>query len=202
MVGIVVGILAIGLGISITRQVEKVKSIAEESRVIFDRHLKIRNEVRYLDKNIKSNMKGLYSDLKTEETRALVERLVEVPEDVENLSESLLSREISGELFPKIKKAYQFVSETDTVMLAGCKQKYRILLFQHFSGQSLFDRDLEDEMENDYPTLMDCSFSNDIIKASGDFIAVTIEKGDIFKYSEKIKKFLLPGFNKVDIKMI
>ncbi len=193
VVGIVVGLLAISLGIYISRQVKNVKDIEEESKAVFDRHLKIRDEVRNLDGNIKKNMTRLYSDLKIEETRALVERLVEVPEDVENLSEILLSREISEELFLRIKKAYQSLSEPDPRMLACCKQKYRIIFFQHFSGQSLFDRDLEDEMERDYPTLMDCSFVNDIMKASKDFITATIEEGDIFKYSEKIKKFFV-GF--------
>lgn len=187
--GIIVTFLGVGLGIYIARQVSNVTQIAKQSKTVLVNHLKIRDEVRSLDEDIKNNMSKLYNDLKEEETRALIKRLNEVPEDIGNLFPILASREIQKEFFPQIKKAFQALSGSAT----GDERKYSYLglFFQHFAGLAIFDDDLHDKMESNYLNLMQFSFENDIMNTSEDFVKVIIKEGDILDFTEKIKKYFI-----------
>ena len=184
ILGIIVTFLGVGLAIYIARQIRNVTHIANQSKSALSNHLKIRDEVRALDEKIKNNMSDLYNDLKEEETRALIKRLSEVPEDIGNLFSILASREIPKELFPQIKKAHQSLTNGD-------KPGYLLLFFQHFPSLSLFDEELQDEMEANYLLLMESSFKNDIMKTSEAFVKVIIKEGDILDFTEKIKKYFI-----------
>jgi len=187
--GIIVTFLGVGLGIYITRQVSNVTHIAKQSKRILGDHLKIRDEVRALDEKIKNNMRKLFDDLKEEETKALINRLCEVPEDIDNLFGILASRYIPKELFPQMKKAYQALS--GDVTENATKYSYRSLFFQHFAGLAIFDKDLQNELQDNYLELMQFSFKNDIIKTSEEFIKSIIKEGDILNFLEKIKKYFI-----------
>ena len=171
------------LGVYISVQVKNVTNIAKQCKSV----LEIRDEVMALDENIKNNMSKLYSSLKEEETIALVERLCEVPEDVNNLFQILASRPLSAELFPQMKKAFQSLSG-DLPGHEG-KDQYYILFFQHFAGLAIIDEDLQGEIENRLLELIQSCFRNDIIKASEDFIKVVAK--DILGFSGKIKKYFI-----------
>ena len=183
--GIIATLLGVALGLYITRQVKNVTHIAKQSKIVLGDHLKIRDEVRDLDEKIKTNMSELYNALKEEETKALVERLCEVPEDIGNLFDVLASRYISKEFFPQMKKAYQSLSDVSD------GSGYILLFFQHFPSLAIFDEDLQGKFEAGYGMLMDGSFKNDILKTSEEFIKVTIKEGNILHFSEKIKKYFI-----------
>jgi hypothetical protein len=184
---IVVAFMGVGLGIYISRQVRDVTHIAKQSKTILDDHIKIRDEVRDLDAKIKSNMSELYDDLKEEETRKLVERLCEVPEDIANLNSTLASRCIPEELFPKVKKAYQSLA----CGMGQHKGEYHLLFFQHFPGLAIFDKDLQNEIEDDYSRIMRFCFKNDIMRTSEKFIKAVIKEGAVPGFSDKIKKYFI-----------
>lgn len=106
------GVVGIVFGLYITLVERKVRSLTNESKSILENHLKIKEDVEKLDKNINKNMSELYNKLKIEETKTLAERLVKVPEDILNLFDNLASREVPNELFPQFKEAYQKVKCT------------------------------------------------------------------------------------------
>ncbi len=184
---IVLGIVGILLGVYITLVERKVRNLTNESKNILETHLKIKNEVEKIDKNINRNMTELYSRLKQEETRSLVERLVNVPEDVHNLFANIASRDVSKELFPQVKQAYQKLGS-----IPGSQRKampYLILFFQHFAALALFDKDLEEKMQSCYGQLMNSAFKNDIIKTSCEFLVICMDEG-ILHWRQKILDYL------------
>jgi len=188
---IIVAISAIGLGIYITRQVRNVTNLTRQNRSIHEMHLKIRDEVKQLDENIKNNLNKLYQDLRKEETKALISRLEIVPKDIANLGQILASRDIPMEFFPKLKEAYKALPPQSESPEAGrYRTSYQLLFFQHFSASALFDEDLQNEMEMNYGVFMEASFENDIRKTSREFIAACATDG-ILNYREKIKKYFI-----------
>lgn len=184
---IVIVVGGIFLGFYITLVERKVRNLTNENKSILENHLKIKDDVEKLDKNINKNMGEVYNKLKREETKALVERLVKVPEDILNLFDNLASREVPNELFPQFKEAYQ---KLKCMPPTNDKVQYLTLFFQHFPSLSLFEEDLENEIEGMYTILMDASFKNDIIKTSCEFLIVCMEDG-ILHWRKKIKKYFI-----------
>lgn len=185
----IIGLVGIVLGIYITWQAKNVAIIEKQSEKILDNHLKIKKEVKILDEDIKNNMKKLYNQLKEEETKALIERLHEVPEDIMNLFRILASRKISKKFFSQMKKAYQSLS--DDAIKEEAKYLYHSLFFQHFPSLAIFDEDLQNEIEDNYLQLMQSFFINDITRTSKEFIKVIIKEDDVLDFSEKIKKYFI-----------
>lgn len=187
IVGILVAVGGLGLGIYISFLEKKVRNLTIENRTILETHLKIKNEVEILDRNIKTNMGKLYDDLKKEETKTLVMRLVKVPQDIANLGNTLASRDITTELFPEMKKALQLLPK-DSPEYGYYAMAYRVLFFQHFPALALFDKDIASEIEQDYHDLMNASFENDIIKTSTEFLKRCVDIG-LLDCRDKIRKY-------------
>ncbi len=184
IVGIIVTMLAIGLGIYVSRQVKNVTDLTKQNKSILETHDKIRDEVRQLDANIKRDMGQLYNDLRKEESRALIERLRKVPEDIGNLFSILASREIGQEFYEGIKDAYQLGKGRPRFQI----HEYFLLFFQHFGGIALLDPDLADQIEQEYHSLMESSFRNDIIRTSCEFLAACTQEG-ILHWRERVTKY-------------
>ena len=185
---IIVGLGGVVLGVYITLVERKVRNLTYENKVVLETHIKIKDEVVKLDRNIKRNMAQLYNDLRKEETKALVERLVKVPEDIDNLFSNLASRELEVELFPLVKEAYREVKETPG--LEFHEDQYLILCFQQFSALAMFDKDIQDEIEKRYSMVMNLSFRNDIVQASCQFLQVCMEDG-LLCWKDKVKKYFI-----------
>lgn len=185
---IIIAVVGIGLGFYMTLLERKVRNLTNENKSILQTHLKIKDDVERLDGHIKRNMAQLYDDLKKEETKAYLLRLVKVPEDIVNLTDILASRDIPTEYFSKLKEAYKSLSEIISKDAELYEGAYRILFFQHFPSLAIFDNELQDGIEKAYSRLINSSFENDIIKTSREFIMVCI-KDHILNYSEKIKKY-------------
>lgn len=188
----IVGIIVIGVGIMlgfyITLVERKVRNLTNENKSILETHLKIKDDVAKLDSHIKRNMTQLYDDLKKEETKVYVQRLVKVPKDIVNLADILLSRDIPIEFLPELKEAYKSLPKDTSRDSEVYNRLYRTLFFQHFPSLVIFDNDLQDVIEKDYEALMENCFENDIIKTSREFITVCI-KDDVLNYRVKIKKY-------------
>jgi hypothetical protein len=191
IVGIIVVGIGIVLGFYITLVERKVRNLTNENKSILETHLKIKDDVEKLDSHIRRNMAQLYDDLKKEETKVYVQRLVKVPKDVANLGDILASRDIPMEFFPKLKEAYKALPpQSESPEVGQYRTLYQILFFQHFSASALFDEDLQNEMEMKYSELMEASFENDIRKTSIEFIVACATDG-ILNYREKIKKYFI-----------
>ena len=159
---IVITLIAIVIGIYISRVQKNVQSILEANE-------KIKKDVIDLNTMIQNDMTSLYSKLQAEETKSVIKRLLDVPEDIENIGKILLARQISTNEYANLKQAY-----------LNCKKKFgnnsditgnfQILLFQHFTGQSFVDPDIQKDIESNLNRIISVAFENDIVQYTSSMI--------------------------------
>lgn len=144
-------ILGIFLAFYINLQFEKVKKmkdIVETTKAAIDGH-----------------STDLYKKLKREETLSLLIRLEEVPEDIINIADLLLSRELIESDFLYLKTSYLNIKMSDSVDRVNAEDLYLILLMQHFPYESLKDLEIEGEfIKNIDIKHLDNMFSRDVRK--------------------------------------
>lgn len=140
-------------------------------------------ELQVLHSDIQNNMHEIYIRLRGEETQMLIERLQEIPEDISNVLEVLLSRNLTQDDFQGIYKAYQnlisraleFVKDKDIDSLrqtdgvfAQKEVLYLIVFMQHFFAQALQIQDLRIYMVSKFEYLCGCLYRNDAEKCTND----------------------------------
>ncbi len=168
-------IAGIFLGLYIFRlekRVVKIKDNIEEkeSTIKF-----LAKTIEETDTKIKNDIGGLYTKLREEETLTLLKRLDEEPQDITNLGDMLLARQLPSEGFLLLKSAYKKLLPIgeDICQRVGFslskKELYLLMFFQHYMYESLLDNDLSEEMHSFISTGMDCAFKRDIIKTTEDF---------------------------------
>ncbi len=180
---VVIAILGVALATYITFVEKKVQTLTNYSKSSVEENRTIEQTVKKLHFEIINNIEKLYNDLKKQETKSLVNRLVQVPEDIDNLFSILAAREMSPELFTDLKTAY--------ISIKKDRQNgfnYLILFFQHFPQIAMFDEDLAEEIESAYHNLMNSAFRNDILKTSRDFIYTCAQKG-LLNYKERLNTY-------------
>ena len=162
---ILFGVFGIILGIYVTWCTNKVKkmklSMEEKERDI----LRISQIVEKTNTQIQSDISGLYDKLRREETKALLNRLIEVPEDISNLIDLLLSRNLAPNDYNLLKQAFETLPKENSKT-----EYYLILFFQHFAGRSISDVDLRNQIVADFDSLILAAFKNDIIKSTNDML--------------------------------
>jgi len=168
-------IAGIALAIYINDAYEKVKIIKRD----------IGDAKAYLDE---------YSDLfyervKRDDTRHILKRLIEVPEDIHNVIQPLLSRDLENQDFALLKQAY-----TSDVLTQNDKENYVLVFMQHFPYRSFMDEDLK---EPAYGSLrgdkLNQMFKRDIENLFDGVIKFLKENGLGFGESKKIVTELLHG---------
>lgn len=173
---IVFGIIGIFLGWYISFLQKKVTkmsdNIAEKEQSI----IKLANTVEETDKKIRSDISGLYAELRDEETMTFLHRLEEEPLDIANLSNLLLARPLRDKGFPILKKAYmQLLSlgpeiiDKESLLEPSYRQEYTLMFFQHYLRESILDDDIRPDIIKDFKRSMTCAFKRDIIKSTEDF---------------------------------
>ena len=182
--GLLFTIAAIGLGVYVTYIERKIVKIGEENKELLAKNQKIKEDVEAVNKLIQSDIYNLFLKIKREESAHILDRLVKVPRDIENVCESLLSRELEQEDFAKLRQAYLNLGENKNEY----NQQYLVLFFQHFLGQSLRDEKLRQEISKFIPEGISSSFKNDIVKSTSDFVTVIVDKG-IQEFKPEINLF-------------
>lgn len=177
VMGIIFSLVAVGVGVYVTHVERKILNISQESRELFSKNQKIKEDVEELNKLIQNDIHGLFVKIKRQETVDLIERLIKIPEDVGNVSSLLLSRELQSEDFPKLKQA--FINLKKIPINSTFIKNYKVLFFQHFLSLTLKDELLEDEITNIIPDAISYSFENDIVKSTNDFGIALVDKGII-----------------------
>lgn len=166
IVSAVLAILAIILGIYITYKYNKtmklLQTIEKKEKTIKD----LKKNVEDLNNKVNKDLTGLYDSLRQEETHSLIKRLTEVPEDVSNIINLLLSRQIDKNDFINLKKACEKLDPN----LTSYKKDYTLLFFQHFSDESIKNPELRKEFIENFDYLIGCGFKNDIIKSTDDMV--------------------------------
>jgi hypothetical protein len=166
------GILAIGLGVYVTWVERKIIRIREENESLLKQSRQNKNEVVAINELIQKDIYGLFLKIKREETEHILKRLMNVPKDICNVSNELLSRELLEKDFDILKKAYLKLDDQ-----GNYKGDYKIVLFQHFLDLVVKDNELSPELVDYYPIAIQCSFENDIIKSTEDFMKAVIDLG-------------------------
>lgn len=136
--GILLGILGILLGIYISKKAKQVTKIRKQTQDLLDVVKEHKKNVEDLDKKMHNRIAELYKDFRREETNTYLNRLVDVPEDIGNIIQSLLSRELIYSDYEKVKKAYcKLQNECEDIdkpigFQGSYRQKYLLIFFQHF----------------------------------------------------------------------
>lgn len=168
LVSITLGVLGIILGIYIawcTNKIKKMKMSMEEKERDIKRTSQI---VEQTNSQIQSDISGLYDKLRREETKTFLNRLIEVPEDIANIIDLLLFRNLDSNDYNLLKQAFDKLPKEDS----RNTEYYLLLFFQHFAGRSLSDADLRSRFIADFDSLILAAFKNDIIKSTKDMMTV------------------------------
>lgn len=163
---IVITIIAVGLGIYITwcqHRVDKIKNIVEDKEKDI---LRLKNEVENTNSQIKGDLTSLYQKLRREETLTILNRLVEVPEDITNVSQQLLSRDLLQEDYPILRTAFGKIQDDNGI------DDYIMLFFQHFAGFSIQDEVLRKHFIGNFQYIIPNCFKKDIQKSTEDMVSV------------------------------
>lgn len=186
---IVVAVIAVILGAYITYLTYKVKKISDTTdkkieqvtelltkigekeqniKAIESNIGRMQADVENLDRNIRTDIRGISDLFRKEDTAALFDRLVEIPEDIVNIRNMLLSREIDQSLFPKMKEAYINLKGRDE--FDKYKQSYLLLMFQHFLGSTVCDDELTQDLRVFLPICMRSAWSVDMLRSTYDIV--------------------------------
>ena len=107
VIAIAIAIVGGALGFYIRKkklEIDMIAATIEEKKTIIDT---VASATEELDKQIKGNLGELYLQLRNEETKAILDRLVLEPKDIVNLIKLLLARDLEEDGFAKVREAYQ-----------------------------------------------------------------------------------------------
>lgn len=185
IVAIILTILSVVAGIYLERLRRNVSAMSQESATLVQRNIQIKEETEMLSKMIKTDVKNTYKLIRNEESNHLLERLISVPEDITNLFSVMASRDLEDEHFPQMKEAFFQVENNDE----DNKDRYLILFFQHFSGLSILDNDLNHIFLSKIHVGFAGAFKNDAVKSAGDFFNAIVKK-EIQKSRNEINSYV------------
>lgn len=192
--GILFGIAGIGLSVYVTRIERKIVKLNEDGTKLLEQTKDIQSEVNHVNQLIQNDIYGLFEKIKREETIHILNRLVKIPRDIENLNNTLLSRELLREDFELLKSAYLRLGKEPALgpelIRAGIpsKESYLLLFFQHFVDLAIKDPIVGRDIEIFYEQGICSAFENDMIKTTEDFIKAVIDLG-IQNKTEDINNF-------------
>ncbi|MBO2522585.1 MAG: hypothetical protein CW336_01830 [Bacteroidetes bacterium] len=175
IVSIIIASIAAVLAIYVTYLERKIKFMKD---IVSTKE----TEVKSLVDEINNDVYGLFIKIRREDTKAMLQRLVAVPDDISNLIETFLSRNLEKEDFFILKEAYQGLikkgreKDKPGIDRLSKGEEYLLLFFQHFVGMSVEDDFLEDRIVSYFKTGLNCAFENDIIKVINDLSEVLSNK--------------------------
>lgn len=191
----------IGIYISnLEKRVVRIKEDIEKKEATINTLAKTVEET---DKKIQSDINGLYIKLRDEESITLLKRLEEEPQDIENLGNLLLARQIKPDGFPILKAAFFKLLESGEIADRGSsdtlsyKERYLLLFLQHFMRDSMMDDIIREELRSFFPQGIICEFKRDVIKTTIDFCSVLSDNNVSFD-KENILVDYLKAINNSD----
>ncbi|MGE0931253.1 hypothetical protein [Peijinzhouia sedimentorum] len=187
--GIIIALFSIALSVYVSRIEKNVKVMKTDNELLLQKNIQIKQELEELSEKITKDTSGLYKLIRNEESNHMIDRLISVPEDIDNLFSNLTSRDLEKEHFPKLKDAFMQLNDGDEGY-----DNYLTIFFQHFSDQSILDTDIKPKFMDSLDGNFESAFKNDIIKSVNDFftaiIKVSISKSinDVNRYIEALIK--------------
>lgn len=197
ILSVIFGVVAAGLAIYVTYLERKTKSlkdaVTETSKVVKEKE----TEVKALVNDINDNIDKLYQKVRREDTKSMLKRLVEVPDDISNLLDILLSRELESEDFVTIKEAYQNLinkgREKDCLgyFRQSLGDEYLLLFFQHFPAMAIEDDFIGNKIIGYFKTGIACAFENDVLNIINEIGGVVSNKNTKANRSNVLYELLL-----------
>ena len=193
LIFVIAGIL-FGIYISnLEKKVVKIKeSIDDKEREI----ITLAKTVKDTDEKIQSDISGLYTKLRDEESVTLLKRLEEEPLDINNICGLLLARQLKPDWFVYIKNAfYKLLDLGDEANVSfgfnpSYKQGYLIVIFQHYMYFAINDEKIRAEIQPLLVGLINNEFERDIIKTTEDYCRALSEKEYTFNKCSILVNFL------------
>lgn len=226
IVGVVVTILAIWLGVQIEKKwrkmelmaqtvdenkkaVEELVKVVDQKKITVEELAKTVDEkseevdalaqaTKDLNEKIHNDIKGLYYDLRREETKTFFERLVMEPQDINNIESLLLARDVDADNFPLLKEAFLKLPEEispqegdeDFIITIDGKRSYMLQFFQHFFYESLKDNDIQPIFTESFKNVFNNAFESDIIRATEGLCRALADTDTTFDKVEVLTEFL------------
>lgn len=184
------------LGIYISNLEKKTLIIKENVEKKEWEIIKLAETVKETDEKIQSDISGLYAKLRDEESITLLKRLEEEPQDVSNLSKTLLARQLKPEWFAYLKTAfYKLLELGDEADKRGWfslsyKDNYLLLMFQHYMYFSIKDDIIREQIKPRFGLLIKCAFKRDIVKTTTDLCKALSEQNITFDKSDILVSYL------------
>lgn len=124
------------------------KSVEQKEQDI----IRLKEIVESTNRQIQDDIHSVYERLRLEETNTLIERLRQVPEDISNIINLLLSRDLPETSFSILREAYDKVEKTEDI------KNYFVLFFQHFADRILKDLKLRSYLIENINELVQYAF--------------------------------------------
>lgn len=156
------------------------------------------NEVEILASNtstlleqINKDTDGLFERIRRKDTEFLLERLIQVPQDIVNIERVLLARELKEADYKSVKEAYDKLcsnhieKEISGIGNQTYQQLYMVLFYKHFFGRSLKDNSLRNSILDALVSILDGAFLTDVTKANSELAAfvsdqsIDADRGDV-----------------------
>jgi len=178
---LILAILSIGLGFYINKQAQKVIDIRQETQIL-------KNDMVVIKNQINEDIDGLFIKLKSSETDHILKRIEKHPQDIGNFFSSLATRELKENDFLIFKNAFSEIntqakikgvdtlsSHIVTKLQIGYLQKtsdYSMLFIQHFFGKSIFDTEILQHIQLHLPAALENGniYKEELIHSSLNFV--------------------------------
>lgn len=194
---IVFGVVGVFLGFYISWLQRKVTKMSDNIEKKEQTIMSLAKAVEDTDNKIQSDIRGLYSQLRKEETMTLLYRLEEEPEDISNIVKLLLARPLEKDGFPILKRAFRQLmaiddeANTDVILIPSEREQYTLLFFQHFLYQSILDDELRPEIIKDFDKCIKCAFKSDILRSTKDLCKAMSDHSATFDRIPLLKSYLI-----------
>ncbi len=153
---------------------------------------KARNSVIEIDNKITSDIDGLYEKLIRSETKVLLQRLADVPEDINNLFCLLTSRKLYEEDFICFLEAYRKLKDKNKNKneYANCFVDYLGLFFQHFCEEAVAQKIVRDDLIDNFQRVLNNAFEREVKESTKSLILCLNKNQGTFSNEEVLKKYL------------
>ena len=178
---VIIAFIAIIGGVLVKKKSEQIEKIKYDVD-------KKQKEIKEIDNKITSDIDGLYEDLRRSETKVLLQRLADVPEDINNLFFLLTSRKLYKEDFGRFLVAYRNLknkNEYDNYFTG-----YLGLFFQHFCGEAVAHEIVRDDLIKNFQIVLDNAFEREVKESTKSLILCLNKNQGTFSNEEVLKKYL------------
>ena len=149
----------------------------KEVETLEEKTIKTREDIRELNNTITKDIEALYTRLRREETVTFLKRLVYEPEDIDNLINLLLSRDLEENDFKYLLLAYRKLKDRInsrnykiTKIQKISRWDYLILFFQQFCEQSIGNKLVRDDLIEMLPPIIKSASNRDIDRSTNSLV--------------------------------